>query len=112
MQEYRKSQHTNRKLNHGQKDIQSHTQRDGQTDKHTHLSESGYDGLRMDFERDKSLCFFEQFAGEDDDGSGAIPDFVILNFGNVDENFGSRIVNADGFENRRSVVCHLFGIQN
>ena len=62
----------------------------------------------MDFQRDESLGFFKQFAGEDDDGSCAIADFVILHFGNVNENFGSGIIDPDRFEDGRSVVCYLF----
>ena len=73
----------------------------------THLSETGDDGLWVDFERDESLGLLEQFAGEDNDGGGAVADFVVLNFGDVYENFGGGIVDADGLQDGRSVVRNL-----
>ena len=75
--------------------------------KTTNLSKSGDDCLWMYFERDEPFCLLEQFASEDDDGGGSIADFVILHFGDVDQDFGRGIVDSDGLQDRGSIVRHL-----
>jgi hypothetical protein len=43
----------------------------------------------VDFLVDEDFCFAEEFGGEDADRRGSITDFVVLDFGNVDEDLAS-----------------------
>jgi hypothetical protein len=39
----------------------------------------------VDFLVDEDFCFAEEFGGEDADGRCSVSDFVVLDFGDVDE---------------------------
>lgn len=62
------------------------------------------DGLGVDLLLDKLLSLAQQLGGQDRDGGGTVTDLVILDFGNVDKNFGGGVVEGDGLENSGSVV--------
>lgn len=66
------------------------------------------DRLGMDFHRDQLLCLSQQFRSKYTNRRRPISDFVVLNFGDVDEDLGCRIVELDGFENCGTVVGHIY----
>lgn len=47
---------------------------------------------------DVLLDFFEDLAGEDNDGCGAVTDFSILRSGNVDEDLSGGVNNVEQLE--------------
>lgn len=53
---------------------------------------------------DKLLGFAEELGGEDGNGGGAISNFVVLNLGDVDEDFGGGVVEGDRFEDSGAIV--------
>lgn len=55
---------------------------------------------------DEFFSLSEEFRCENADGGGSVPDFVVLDFGNVDENLGGGVVERDGFEDGGAVVGH------
>ena len=68
------------------------------------LSPSSDDDLGVNFLVDELLGFLEEFSGHDSDGGGTITDFFVLGLGDVDQNFGGRVVNPDRLENGGTIV--------
>lgn len=65
--------------------------------------------LRADALLDVFLDLFEDLAGEDDDGGGAITDLGVLGPGNVDEDSGGGVDNVEELlqsANRILRSCH------
>lgn len=63
-------------------------------------------GLRVDFLVNEFLGFAQKLGSKDGDGGGAITNFIVLNFRNVDEHFGRRVVESYGFEDCGAVIGH------
>ena len=60
----------------------------------------------MDSLQDEFLSLSEELSGEYRDGGGAITDFFILGAGNVDQDFGRRVVDVDRLKNGGAIVRH------
>lgn len=60
--------------------------------------------LRVNLHVDQPLPFTQQLTRQHANGRRSITDFIVLNFGDVDEDLGRRVVEGDGFEDRRAVV--------
>ena len=59
---------------------------------------------------DELFGFSQEFRGEDADGCGAIANFVVLDFGDVDEDLGSGVVEGNGLQDGGSVVGNGDGL--
>ncbi|KAG5456405.1 MAG: hypothetical protein BJ554DRAFT_3864 [Olpidium bornovanus] len=62
--------------------------------------------LRVNLLVDQLFRFPKQLGSQHADGRGAIADFVVLYFRDIDKNLGGRVVECDGLQNRGAVVRH------
>lgn len=63
------------------------------------------DCLRVNFlNSDELFRFTQEFGSKDTDRGGTVSDFIILNFGDVDKDFGGGIVKVDRFEDGSTIV--------
>ena len=58
----------------------------------------------MYFSFDKFIGAAEEFSGDEDDGSGSIPDLLVLFLGKVDEDSSSGVFNRQKRQNSSAVV--------
>ena len=59
----------------------------------------------MDPLLDELFRFSEEFSSKNSYGGGTITNFFVLSFGNVDENFGGRVIDVNRFQNCGAVIC-------
>jgi hypothetical protein len=52
------------------------------------------------------LGFTEEFGGEHSHRCRAVADFIVLDFADVDKDFGGGVVERDGLEDSGAVVCY------
>lgn len=64
--------------------------------------------LRVDFLVDEFLGLAQKLGSKDGDGGGTVTNFVVLDFRNVDEHFGRRVVESYGFEDCGAVIGHHY----
>ena len=69
-------------------------------------SVTGNDGGRVDLLFDEVFGVAKQFGGDDDDGSGAVSDLLVLKLGQFDEHFGGRMLHVEKAQDRGPVVGH------
>jgi hypothetical protein len=62
------------------------------------------DNLGMNLLFNELFGFAEELGSKDSDRGGSVSNFVVLDFGNIDEDFGSGVVEGDGFEDGGSVI--------
>ena len=62
------------------------------------------DNLRVNSLRDKLLGLLEEFTGHDGNSGGTITDLFVLGHGDVDKDFGGRVVDVNRFEDGGSVI--------
>jgi len=62
------------------------------------------DNLRVNSLSNKLLSFLEELASHDGDSGGTITNLFVLGHGDVDEDFGGRVVDVDGFEDGGSII--------
>lgn len=70
----------------------------------TRHSPSLNDGLGMQSHMDQFLPFSQQLSSKHCNSSGSVSDFLILCLGDVNQNFGSRVINMHGPEDSGSVI--------
>lgn len=58
----------------------------------------------MNFHVNELLSFSEQLSCEDCDGGGAVSNFLVLGFGDIDEDLGSRVVDVHRSEDGGAIV--------
>jgi hypothetical protein len=63
------------------------------------------DRLRMNLHVHQPLALPQQLARQHADGGRSVSDLVVLDFGNVDEDLCGSVVEGDGLEDGRTVVC-------
>lgn len=63
--------------------------------------------LRVDLLPNEFLCLPENLRGKNADARRPIPDLVVLDLGYVHEDLRRRVVELNGFQDRRAVVCDL-----
>ena len=63
---------------------------------------------------DQFVGALEELSSEDNNGSGTISDFTILDLGEFDENFGGGVGNLELFENSCAIIgnCNITNIIN
>jgi len=62
------------------------------------------DDLGVDFLVDELFSLLEELSSHDGDGGGTISDLLVLSLGDVDQNFGGRVINPDGLEDSGTIV--------
>lgn len=61
---------------------------------------------RMNLLIDQLLGLANQLSGKDDNTRRSVTYFLVLNFGELHENLGSRVIHVHRLENRSSVIRH------
>lgn len=62
--------------------------------------------LRVDLLVDEFLGLAQELGSKDGDGGGAITNLVVLNFRDIDEDFGRGVIESYGFEDCGTVIGH------